>query len=155
MIVSLIQLLLSTLLPIAPTTNPVISITPTWVIDIGNCEPVGNANIGSEVLSHSEGPDHPALHTNPDENPYHPNHFDSQGNCKVPKTVVYCPTIDADYESDKTSYIGEKPTVDLPQAFNTCKFTNTETIEYHNWLKTKPLKIPPPPAVLVCKHFAC
>ncbi len=71
-------------------------------IDIGHHESV-YASVVYEVSSHSDGPDHTAWHTNPDENPYHPMHFDDQGNYKDPKADFYCPTTDADNESNKES----------------------------------------------------
>ncbi len=97
------------------------------VVDIGNCEPVGYACIASEVLSHSEVLDHTAWHTNPGKNPYRPAHFDNCGNRKDPKTAFYQVTSDADYASDKTSHIINKPPAYLPPGFGTYNFTNPKT----------------------------
>ncbi len=75
-------------------------------IDIRNCKLVGKAEVASEVLSHSEQPDHTAMHTNLDLNPYRPAHFDGCSNHKDLRTDFYHPITKKDCESDKTSYIG-------------------------------------------------
>ncbi len=55
------------------------------VVDIGNSKPVGYADIAFEVLSHSEGHDNTAYHTNPDENPYHPTILMATAITKIPR----------------------------------------------------------------------
>ncbi len=42
----------------------------------------------------------------------------------TPKTASYCPTTDADYESDEESYIDDKPPTDLPPAFDVCNINS-------------------------------
>ncbi len=66
---------------------------------------MGTASNASVPLSHSEGPDHIAWQTNPDENPYYPAHFDGHGKCEGTITTTYNPS-NLDYESSEESYIG-------------------------------------------------
>ncbi len=90
-------------------------------------------------------------HTNLLENPYHPINFDGHGHHEDPVTATYSATF-PDYESDKSSYIGGKPTADVPPPFDVCNYTDPKTKEFSYWYHTKLDKRPP--AGLVDLHVA-
>ncbi len=74
-------------------------------------EPVSPPSRYSDTSIPSRDADNSAWATNPDENPYHPVHFDSRGNCEDPITATYnatYPNYD-DNDDDSHLYIGEKP----------------------------------------------
>ncbi len=108
--------------------------------------------IASEVSSHSERLYHTAWCTNPNENPYHPAHFDGNDNGKDPKTASYPLTTDADYEFNKESYIGDTPPADSPVAFEVHNLNNPKTKQYSYYYHNKLDK--QPPTGLVYLHVA-
>lgn len=59
--------------------------------------------------------------TNPDENPYHPVHFDGRGFRDNPIT----PTYKVDYESSNKLHISGKPPEDAPCAFDVKNYTKS------------------------------
>ncbi len=94
----------------------------------GHKSPLYTNSVCSHVLSHSVGPNHMEWHTNPDNNPYHPIHFDSNGNHEDHKTKNY-KSADPDYHSKKDSYIGQKTPADLPTEFDVCNNVDPKTKE--------------------------
>ncbi len=108
--------------------------------------------------------DHSAWHTNPDENSFHPVHFDGDGNRVDPITATYG-TTDADYldYDDDVSCPGAPSTLSIKPslpAFDICDFTNPETKQYSYWSNIKPDTQPPAglmsfySALYYCKEIA-
>ncbi len=79
-----------------------------FYLDITVHNLVGLPSKPFEILSNPSEPDYSAWHTNPDNNPYRPVHFDSNGNGKNTDTATYSATY-PDYESNETSYIANNP----------------------------------------------
>ncbi len=126
--------------------------------DILYKEPVSLPSRYSDTSIPSGDADHSAWDTNPVENPYHPVHFDSCGNCEDPITATYSATYlnYNDNDNDTHLYIGEKPSKPnnkfCMSTFDVCNYTDPKTNEYSYWSNTK-LEAQPPVGLIAC-HLA-
>ncbi len=89
-----------------------------------------------------------AWDTNPNNNPYHPVHFNGLDNSDNPHPATYNAT-DADYHDDSNdskSYCGGPPSKSCkssPPAFEVDNFTDPEMKKYSYWYHAKPDAQPP------------
>ncbi len=96
--------------------------------------------------------------TNPDENPFHPVHFDNHGYQEDPITASYGTATYpwCDDNNNSHSYVGKKSSKPdktfYMRAFNNWNFTDQESKEYSYWYKTK--LDAQPPAGLITLYVA-
>ncbi len=94
--------------------------------------------------------DHSAWNTDPDTNPFHPVHFDGNGNRINPITTTYCePDFDDDDASDTSSNLGAdaRPSKSVPE-FNPRDFNDPEAKQFSYWKNSKP-DIKPPAGLML------
>ncbi len=125
------------------------SFVPRELIDSTNIkynEPTSVDSPTSHTNSYQSKIDHSAWNTNPDENPFHPVHFDGDGKHEPPASYGMT---DADYLDDDDDNHSSELGADAPsscsckQVFDICNYNDPETKQYSYWKNSKPDTQPP------------